>query len=164
MVIEQVGPTLRIRSENRCQTIRSSHVVKLSVPRDVNLSLNAIAGHVRIGPTDGMVRLESIAGHVEAEGLREARMTSLANGLALTVSDLSARGIRVISVTGAIDLDVGPRADAEVITRNVAGHIDNEVRGARIIEIDDANQRAVIGSGRGTIEIISVVGTIRIHG
>jgi len=51
-----------------------------------------------------------------------------------------------------------------VITRSVAGHIDNEVRGARIIEIDDANQRAVIGSGRGKIEIISVVGTIRIHG
>lgn len=164
IVIEQVGPTLRIRSENRCQTIRSSHVVKLSVPRDVNLSLRNIAGHVRIGSTDGMVRLESIAGHVEAEGLREARMVSLANGLALTVSDLSARGISVISVTGAIDLDVGPRADAEVITRSVAGHIDNEVRGARIIEIDDANQRAVIGSGRGKIEIISVVGTIRIHG
>jgi hypothetical protein len=91
-------------------------------------------------------------------------MVSLANGLVLTVSDLSARGISVISVTGAIDLDVGPRADAEVITRSVAGHIDNEVRGARIIEIDDANQRAVIGSGRGKIEIISVVGTIRIHG
>jgi hypothetical protein len=101
-------PTLRIRSENRCQTIRSSHVVKLSVPRDVNLSLRNIAGHVRIGSTDGMVRLESIAGHVEAEGLREARMVSLAHGLALTVSDLSARGISVISVTGAIDLDVGP--------------------------------------------------------
>ena len=101
-VIEQAGPTLRIRSENRCQTIRSSHVVKLSVPRDVNLSLRNIAGHVRIGATDGMVRLESIAGHVEAAGLRHARMLSLAQGLALTVSDLSALGISVISVMGAI--------------------------------------------------------------
>jgi hypothetical protein len=164
IVIEQVGSALKIRSENRCQTIRSSHVVKLSVPRDVNLSLRNIAGHVRIGSTDGMVRLESIAGHVEAEGLRHARMVSLANGLALTVSDLSARGISVISVMGAIDLDVGPHADAEVITRSVTGHIDTEVRGARIMKIDDANRNTVIGSGRGKIEIISVAGTIRIHG
>ena len=164
IVIEQVGPTLRIRSENRCQTIRSSHVVKLSVPRDVNLSLRNIAGHVRIGSTDGMVRLESIAGHVEAEGLRHARMTSLAQGLAVTVSDLSDRGIHVISVMGAIDLDVGRSTDAEVITRSVQGHIDNEVPGMRVLKIDDANQRAVIGSGRGKIEINSVVGTIRIHG
>ena len=57
-----------------------------------------------------------------------------------------------------------PSVLLRLITRSVSGHIDNEVRGARIIEIDDANQRAVIGSGHGKIEIISVVGTIRIHG
>jgi hypothetical protein len=164
IVIEQIGSTLTIRSETRCDNVRSSHTVKLSVPRDVDLNLRNIAGRVRIGPTDGMVRLESIAGHVEAAGLREARMISLARGLSLTVSDLSDRGVNVTSVMGGIDLDVGPRADAEVITRSVEGDIDNGVPGARITEIDKRNQRAVIGSGRGKIEIVSVVGTIKIRG
>jgi hypothetical protein len=164
IVVEQTGSTLTIRSEDRCTNVRGWHVVKLIVPRDVDLSLRNIAGHVRIGSTDGMVRLESIAGHVEAAGLREARMISLARGLALTVSDLSNRGIHVSSVMGGIDLDVGSRADAEVITRSVDGDIDNDVPGARIIKIDETSQRAVIGSGRGKIQIESVVGTVRIHG
>jgi hypothetical protein len=51
-----------------------------------------------------------------------------------------------------------------VITRSVDGDIDNDVPGARIIEIDETSQRAVIGSGRGKIEIESVIGTVRIHG
>ena len=164
IVFEQIGSTLTIRSEDRCANVRVSHAVTLIVPRDVDLSLRNIAGHVRIGSTDGMVRLESIAGHVEAAGLREARMISLARGLALTVSDLSNRGIRVSSVMGAIDLDVGSRADAEVITRSVEGDIDNDIPGARITKIDETSQRAVIGAGRGKIEIESVVGTVRIHG
>ena len=164
IVIEQTGSTLTIRSETKCDNVRSSHVVQLSVPRDVDLRLRNIAGHVRIGSTDGMVRLESIAGHVEAAGLREARMISLARGLALTVSDLSGHGIHVSSVMGGIDLDVGSRADAEVIIRSVEGDIDNDVRGVRITEIDETGQRAVIGSGRGKIEIESVIGTVRIHG
>jgi len=164
IVIEQAGSTLTIRSETRCGNVRGDHAARLSVPRDVDLSLRNIAGRVRIGSTDGMVRLESIAGHVEASGIREARMSSLAHGLHLTVPNLGDRGVRVSSVRGGIDLDVGSGVDAEVITRGVAGHVDNDVPGLRIIEASETNQRAVLGSGRGNIEIDSVVGTVRIHG
>ena len=164
ILIEQSGSTLTIRSVSKCANVRGSQTVTLRVPRDVDLSLRNIAGRVRIGSTDGMVHLESIAGRVEATGLREARMISLARGLELSVFDLGARGIRVISVTGGIDLNVNPRIDAEVVTRSVAGRIDNEVPGARITEDDGQNQRALLGSGRGKIRIDSVVGTVKIRG
>ena len=164
IVIEQSGSTLTIRSEPSCANVRCSEVVKLRVPRDVDLSLRNIAGHVRIGSTDGMVQLESIAGRVEAAGLREAKMSSLARGLKLSVFDLGERGIRVSSVVGGIDLNVNARIDAEVVTRSVEGRIDNELPGVRITEDDGQNQRALLGSGRGTIRIDSVVGTVRIRG
>jgi hypothetical protein len=38
----------------------------------------------------------------------------------------------------------------------------NEVPGVRITEDDGQNQRALLGSGRGKIQIDSVVGTVRI--
>jgi hypothetical protein len=164
VAIEQSGSVLAIRSVDKCTNVRGWWSVTLSVPRDVDLSLRSIAGRVRIGPTDGMVRLDSIADRVEAVGLREARMISLARGLKLAVSDLGERGIRVSSVVGSIDVDVGSRIDAEVITRSVDGRVHNEVPGVRIVETDEMNQRAVIGSGRGRIEIESVIGTVRIHG
>jgi len=164
IAIEQSGSTLTIRSVDKCSIVRGSQTVTLRVPRDVDLSLRSIAGRVRIGPTDGMVHLESIAGRVEATGLREARMSSLARGLQLAVFDLGERGIRVSSVVGAVDLKVNSRIDAELVTRSIEGRIDNEVPGVRIIEDDAQNQRALLGSGRGKIQIESVVGTVRIRG
>jgi hypothetical protein len=149
---------------DKCTIVRGSQTVTLRVPRDVDLSLRNIAGRVRIGSTDGMVYLESIAGRVEAAGLREARMSSLAEGLELAVFDLGERGIRVSSVRGGIDLNVISRIDAEVVTRSVEGRIDNEVPGVRITEDDGQNQRALLGSGRGKIQIESVVGTVKIRG
>ena len=164
ILIEQSGSTLTIRSVDKCTIVRSTQTVTLRVPRDVDLRLASIAGRVRIGPTDGMVHLESIAGRVEADGLREARMSSLARGLELSISDLGERGIRVSSVVGGIELNVDSRIDAEVVTRSVEGRIDIEVPGVRITEDDGQNQRALLGSGRGKIRIESVVGTVKIRG
>ena len=162
--IEQTPTTLTIRSEANCNVVRGAQHVTLRVPRDVDLSLRNIAGDVRVGPTDGMVRLDSIAGRVEAAGLREAKISSLAGGLELTVSGVGARGITVSSVTGGIDLGINASVDAELVTRSVVGRIQNEVPGVRLTEDDGSNQRAVLGSGRGKIRIDSVVGTVRIHG
>ena len=164
VVIEQTGSTLTIRSQDHCTIVHTEWAVRLSVPRDVDLGLRNIAGDVRIASTDARVRLESIAGHVKAAGLREARLSSLARGLELTVSDLGDGGIRVSSVVGGVDLRVGSWVDAEVIIRSVTGHVDNDLPGLRFTEVDETNQRAILGSGRGKIEIDSIVGNVRIHG
>ena len=163
VAIEQNGTALTIRSISKCNITRGAQRVTLRVPRDVDLSLEYIAGHVRIGATEGMLRLESIAGRVEAAGLREANMSSLADGLDLTVSAVGKRGITVSSVTGGIDLGVRG-VDAEVITNSVDGGVTHDAPGIRVTEVNGPKQRAVIGDGSGKIKIDSVVGGVRIHG
>ncbi len=164
VLIDTSPKKIEIRSVDHCSIVRGTQRVKLTLPRDADIELDNIAGGVRLGPTDGMVRLESIAGHVEAAGLREAKLSSLAAGLDLDVSRLGEGGIRVSSVTGGIDLKVGPGVDAELETRSVVGRIRSDLPGLRLIDDDGTDQRAVLGAGRGKIVLESVVGGVRIHG
>jgi hypothetical protein len=104
--MEQTGTSSGSAARTSARSFTIIEHVTLSVPADADLSLKSIAGQVRIGSTNGMVSLDSIAGHVEVVDLREARMSSLAQGLNMTVSALGDRGITVSTVTGAIDLGV----------------------------------------------------------
>jgi hypothetical protein len=163
VVMEQTGTTLRIRSEDRCEIVHIIEHVTLSVPADADLSLKSIAGHVRIGSTNGLVRLDSIAGHVEAVELREAKMSSLAKGLDMTVSALGDRGITVSTVTGGIDLGVGAGVNATLVVRSLAGRFQNDLAGVEPSWDGGQDHRAVLGRGGGRIEIDRVVGNLRIH-
>jgi hypothetical protein len=164
VVIEQAGTTLRIRSVDKCEIVRMTVSVTLSVPADADLSLRNIAGHVRIGSTDGLVRLDSIAGHVEAVELREAKISSLAKGLNMTVSALGDRGITVSTVTGGIDLGVRAGVNATLVVRSLAGRFQNDLAGVEPFLDGGQDHRAVLGRGGGKIEIDRVVGNLRIHG
>ena len=163
IVIEQTSTRLRISSESNCPIVRGRQSVALKLPRRVDLSLQNIAGDVRIGPTDGMVRLESIAGHVAATELRAASMSSLAAGLSMTIAGVGERGIHISSVTGGIDMDVRKGVDADLTVKNLVGQIHNEVSDVSRSGGDDPDYQAVIGSGGGKILIESVVGGVDIR-
>ena len=68
-----------------CDSIRSGQQVRLTLPRSVNLSMSSIAGDVDIGPIDGRLKLESMAGPVKLRGVRSADISSLAGGLSMTL-------------------------------------------------------------------------------
>jgi len=163
IVLEHSPTRVEIRTEDKCENVRGSQHVKLIVPRDADLNLRTIAGFVRVGATDGMLRLESIAGHVELTGVRQARISSIAGGLDLNVSGVGERGVRVSSVTGGIDLEIPAGTDAEVEARSVAGHVQSDLPGLRLVEADDSGYRAVLGSGGPKIVLESVMGTVKIH-
>ena len=163
IAIEQTTTRLRIRSESICPIVRGRQSVMLKLPRWVDLSLENIAGGVRIGPTDGMVRLQSIAGHVEVAALKAAKMSSLAGGLKLTVTGVDDRGLRVSSVTGGIDLGVRKGVDAELSVRSVVGRVHSEASDIRFSSDDGSDYLAVVGSGGDKISIDSVVGPVEIH-
>jgi hypothetical protein len=141
VAIEQSPTRLRISSEQKCPIVRGQQSVALKLPRWVDLSLRNIAGHVHIGATDGMVRLESIAGHVTLTGLRAASMSSLAAGLTMSIAAVGERGIHISSVTGGI----------------------NDVSDVRRFDDDGPDYRSVIGSGGGKIVIESVIGGVDIR-
>ena len=134
----------------------------LALPRWADLSLEFIAGDVRIGPTAGMVRLNSIAGHVALAELREARLISLARGIELTVAGVGRRGIHVISVTGGIDL--GVRDGVEVLLRSVDGHVHSTSSGIRIARSENGyDYRVMVGRGGDLISIDSVKGQVEVQ-
>lgn len=163
IAIEQTAARLTIRSESLCSVVRGQQRVMLKLPRWVDLSLENIAGDVRIGPADGRVRLESIAGHVEVALIKAAKMSSLAGGLKMTVGGVGDRGIRVSSVTGGIDLGVRKGVDADVRVSSVVGHVHSESSDIRISRDDDSDYLGVVGSGGNTIVIASVVGPVAIR-
>ena len=164
VAIEQTPRGLRIRSETLCPVDHAVQHVVLALPRWADLSLEFIAGDVRIGPTAGMVRLNSIAGHVALAELREARLISLARGIELTVAGVGRRGIHVISVTGGIDLGVRDGVDAEVLLRSVNGHVHSNSSGIRIARSENGSDyRVMVGRGGDLISIDSVMGQVEVH-
>jgi len=163
VVVDHTSTRLQIRSESLCPIVRGRQRVSLELPRRVDVSLHGIAGAVRIGPIDGMVRLESVAGHVEVDELRAATMSSLAAGLTMTVAGVSERGIRVSSVTGGIDLSVRADLNADLTVKSIVGRVRSDVSESRTTSDDDEDFHAVIGTGGPTILLESVVGPVNIH-
>ena len=163
VVVEQTSTRLQIRSESLCPIVRGQQRVMLDLPRRVDVSLQSIAGDVHIGPIDGLVRLDGVAGHVEVDELRAAKMSSLAGGLSMTITGVGERGIRVSSVTGGIDLGVRSGLNAELTVKSIVGRVRNDFSDNRTSGDDDEDYHAVIGTGGPKILIESVVGAVDIH-
>jgi len=163
VVVEQTSRRLQIRSESLCPIVRGQQRVMLELPRRVDVSLHSIAGGVRIGPIDGMVPLDGVAGHVEVDELRAAKMSSLAGGLTTTITGVGERGIRISSVTGGIDLGVRSGLNADLTVKSIVGRVRSDISENRISSDDDEGYNAVIGSGGPKIVIESVVGAVDIH-
>jgi hypothetical protein len=163
VVVEQTSMRLQIRSESLCPIVRGQQRVMLELPRRVDVNLHGIAGAVSIGPIDGMVRLDGIAGHVAVDELRAAKMSSLAGGLTMTVASVGDRGIRISSVTGGIDMGVRTGVNADVTVKSIVGRVRSDVSDARVSSNDDDDFHAAIGTGGPKIVIESVVGAVDIH-
>jgi hypothetical protein len=163
MDITQDGASLRIRTESLCQNVRGSQRVTLKLPRRVDITLGNIAGEVHVGPTDGLLRLTSIAGHVRADELRAAKMSSLAGGLTLGIAGVGDRGIRISSVTGAVELNVRKGINAELAVRSLVGSIRSDVSHVEAAGDDGSDYRVAFGSGGHKIAISSIVGPVTIH-
>jgi len=161
--IEQTAGKLVIRSEALCPIVKVRQRVMLKLPRNVNLDLKNIAGDVRLGPSEAMVRLESIAGHVRTRSLQAAEMSSLARGLSMEVDRIGERGVRLSSITGGIDLGLSDNLNAEFVANSIIGNVVSDSANIKILTGGRSDYEARIGSGGYRISISSVVGGIRLH-
>ena len=163
MPIEQTPRKLVIRSKDLCPIVRVNQRVMLKLPRNVNLDLEYIAGHVRIGPTEGMVRLNSIAGHVSTGSLQAAEMSSLARGLSMEINQIGEHGIRLSSIIGGIELGLSDNLNAQFVADSIIGNVISDIADIEILTRDQYNYEAQIGSGGRRITISSVRGGIRLR-
>ena len=163
IVITHTPTSLSITNESKCSIVKGRQRVMLKLPRTVDLSLKNIAGDVRISAIDGVLRLNSIAGHVTIGKLRSAEIQSLAKGLSMEIIQIGERGVHVSSITGGIDLGVSNNLNAELIARNIIGNVQSDAPDIRISTTGHSDYDALIGSGGDRLQISSVVGGIHIY-
>lgn len=161
--IEQTREKLVIRTKPRCNIVRVNQRVMLKLPRNVNLDLQNIAGHVRIGATEGMVRLNSIAGNVSAGPLQAAEMSSLASGLSMEINQIDERGVRLSSIVGGIELGLSDNLNAQFVASSIIGNVVSDIPSIKLSTEGRFDFEAQIGSGGPRITISSVRGGIRLH-
>jgi hypothetical protein len=161
--IEQTPNKLLIRDKSLCNIVRVRQRVMLKLPRNVNLYLESIAGHVRIGPTEGMVRLNSIAGHVSAGPLQAAEMSSLASGLSVQINQIAERGVNLSSIVGGIELSLSDRLNAQFVANSIIGNVISDHPSIKLSTEGRSDFEAQIGSGGPRITISSVRGGIRLY-
>lgn len=161
--IEQTPTKLVIRDKSLCNIVRVRQRVILKLPRNVNLYLESIAGQVRIGPTEGMVRLNSIAGHVSAGPLQAAEMSSLASGLSVQINQITERGVNLSSIVGGIELSLSDRLNAQFVANSIIGNVISDHPGIKLSTEGRSDFEAQIGSGGPRITISSVRGGIRLY-
>ena len=152
-----------IRSKSLCNIVRVNQRVTLKLPRSVNLDLENIAGHVRIGPTEGMVRLNGIAGHVSTGSLQAAEMSSLARGLSMEIKQIGERGVRLSSITGGIELALSDSLNAQFEASSIVGNVVSDIPEIKLLTEGRSDFEAQIGSGGPLITISSVRGGIRLR-
>jgi len=161
--IEQTPEKLVIRDKSLCNIVRVSQRVMLKLPRNVNLHLQTIAGYVRIGPTEGMVRLNSIAGHVSTGPLRTAEMTSLASGLSIEINQIGEGGVRLSSIVGGIELGLSDNLNAKFVANSIIGNVVSDIPSIKLSTDGRFDFQAEIGSGGPAITISSIRGGIRLR-
>jgi hypothetical protein len=162
--VEQTPQKLVIHSKSLCNIARVNQRVTLKLPRNVNLDLEQIAGHVRIiGPTEGMVRLESIAGHVSTGSLQAAEMSSLAQGLSMEIKQIGERGLRLSSIVGGIELALSDNLNAQFEASSIVGNVVSDIPEVKLATDRRSDFEAQIGSGGPRIDISSVRGGIRLR-
>ena len=161
--IEHTPGKLVIRSKSLCNIVRVNQRVMLKLPRTVNLDLESIAGHVRIGSTEGMVRLNSIAGPVSTGSLQSAEMSSLARGLSMEIKQIGERGVRLSSITGGIELALSDNFNAQFVANSVVGNVVSDIPSIKLSTDGRSDFEAQIGSGGPVITISSVRGGIRLR-
>jgi len=161
--IEQTPGKLVIRSKTVCAISRVIQRVTVKLPRKINLHLHQIAGDVRIGPTEGMVRLVSIAGHVSTSSLQAAEMSSIASGLSMEIKQIGERGVRLSSVVGGIELSLSDNLNAQFVASSIVGNVVSDIPGIKLLTDGRSDFEAQIGSGGPGITISSVRGGIRLR-
>lgn len=142
-----------------CRNIRSRQEVRLRLPRSANVEMESIAGAVEIGPLDGMLRLNSIAGRTTLAEVRSANISSIAGRLVMGLAPIGEEGVEVSSVAGPIELSAGPNVDADVEVSSIMG----SVSGFPELEGEDGGYRARIGRGGGRVSLSSIVGSVRLR-
>jgi hypothetical protein len=170
IIIEHTPASLVVRGEKdreRNQAGRNRQVrqrVKMTIPREVDLTTSGINGKVSVGAIDGPVRLSGINGRVDVAQARGYSHISGINGrVTITIAELGERGIHVSGVNGGVELQFAEELNADLDVSGVNGSVSPEVANVTIQgKLERGNFRARIGTGGSPISVSGVNGRVRL--
>lgn len=170
LTFEQTSVSLTIRGADAKQRDRldafdrTSHQIRLTLPRRANLTLTNVANSVRVGELDGTVKLTNVSGRVGlAQVAGSAELSNVAGTVSLTVERLGGRGVSLSNVAGSVSLRFVGDVNAELQTSNITGKVYVELPDVAVQgEMSRTDFRAKIGAGGAPIRVSNVTGTVRL--
>ncbi len=144
-----------------CNSIRSRQEVTLKLPRTVELDLSFIGGEVNIGVIEGVVRLSNIAGRAVVAQAQAAEISSLANGLSLTLARVSDRGIRIRGIVGLLEINLGRDINTDLRFDNVNGGVRSASPDLPVTRAG-GTYRVRAGSGGALVSVSGINGSVQV--
>lgn len=128
------------------------------------LQLNSISGSVEIGNVGGEARIKSVSGNLRVAQVNGSLdVSSVSGGVNVTLVSLNQEGIKIVSVSGSIELGFKSEVNADFSAESISGQVYIDMPNVtRDSETKPPNVRARIGEGGIPITILSVSGNIRL--
>ncbi|MFN2482762.1 MAG: DUF4097 domain-containing protein [Pyrinomonadaceae bacterium] len=167
----------------QCRNVQVHQTLNLRLPRRVNLDVNSVSGHVRVGALDGSARLNSVSGNASVERASgkivfssisgsatvarasgDVVFSSISGRVRFDLTSLGGGGVRVNSVSGTVDVGLPDGANADISVRSISGSVTSNVPGLTINKIENSSDfEGRVGGGGTKLTFNSISGNVRFH-
>ncbi|HYP00673.1 MAG TPA: DUF4097 family beta strand repeat-containing protein [Pyrinomonadaceae bacterium] len=168
VVLEHSAGNLNILSKTEggrgCENIRVVYRVLLSVPRDVDVSVQGVSGPVNVGEIEGALRISGNSGNINlAQSGSGSRITGNSGTTTVKLRKLNASGLDLSGNSGAIKLYVGDGLNVDVKVSALSGTTSSELPNVKFNKVGAADYHARIGSGGPTVNVEGNSGSVSLH-
>lgn len=131
---------------------------------DGHAQVSGVSGSVTIGQVTQSVEIKSVSGNValgQSVGILD--VSGVSGSVSAGVSNLGARGVRINSISGQVELRFRDRLNAQLSVDNVSGKVSIEVPNVTMQSAPGSSSvRALIGTGGDPISINGVSRGVRL--
>lgn len=168
VVVENSPGNLTILSKTEggkgCENMQVVYRVLLSVPRDVDVSVQGVSGPVNIGELEGSLRVSGNSGNINLMQPGSGSQVTGNNGTTtIKLHKLDAGGLDLSGNSGAINLYVADEVNGDVRVSAHTGTASSELPKVKFNKVGAADYYARIGSGGPTIKVEGTSGNISIR-
>jgi beta-lactamase regulating signal transducer with metallopeptidase domain len=163
IVSRQQFGMLLIRSEAVCENrvIQVRHRVRLTLPRNVNLTVIGTSGPLNIGKIDGTMSISGNSGDITlAQSGRRSELRGNQGTTTIKLQQRYAGGLELSGNSGPITLYVGDDLNAAVRVSGINGSVSSDLPNVTLRRIAAADYYARIGSGGPPIYVSGNVGDV----
>src|SRR6185503_3597752 len=136
VVLRQVAGNLSIKSEAVCENIviQVKHRLRLSLPRNVDLSVTGVSGpinvggEINVGEIEGTISISGNSGNINlAQSGRRSRISGNQGTTTIKLRKPYAGGLELSGNSGPIKLYIGDELNAVVKVSGISGSVSSDL-------------------------------------